>query len=114
MHPSLPRAIRAVPLSSIPPSALRLPPKPTLRRPSASSSPTVERLLKSFAARSTPSAASEAGAGAAGEAQGVLGQAARAELPPNLRIVEYVPKRREYEGVRASHRDLLRRLRREA
>ncbi|BGP19781.1 hypothetical protein JCM10213_006443 [Rhodosporidiobolus nylandii] len=105
MRPSLPLPIRAIPLSSIPPSALRLPPKPRLTSASRSreSSPTVERLLASFAERSARRA------GAAAEAQEEM-----QSLPKNLRIVEYVPKRREYEGVRASHRDLLRRLRREA
>ncbi|GAA5843060.1 hypothetical protein JCM11251_002719 [Rhodosporidiobolus azoricus] len=101
MHPTTTRLIRAIPLSTIPASYLRLPPKAPLRRPSQASSPTIDRLLNSVAKRSTPAAEGPA--------------ANKAELlPPNLRIVEYVPKRREYEGVKASHRDLLRRLRREA
>ncbi|GAA6040423.1 hypothetical protein JCM8097_004540 [Rhodosporidiobolus ruineniae] len=103
MRPSPRQLVRAVPVSSIPQGALHLPPKPTpipRSNPATSAaSPTLDRLLKSFAARST-----------AAEGQ----QQAPMQLPPNLRIVQFVPRRQEYHGVKASHRDLLRRLRREA
>lgn len=33
---------------------------------------------------------------------------AATSLPPNLRINEFVPRRKVYEGVKASHRDLVR------
>ncbi|GAA5983345.1 hypothetical protein JCM11641_006040 [Rhodosporidiobolus odoratus] len=101
MRPTVHLLVRPVPVSSIPPAALRLPPKPNLSRIDKSASPTIERLLNNFAVR-----------GAA--RQGVPSEQGRGDLPPNLRIVDYVPKRKEYEGVRAGHRDLLRRLRREA
>ncbi|GAA5863407.1 hypothetical protein JCM8547_006972 [Rhodosporidiobolus lusitaniae] len=124
MRPSSRSLVRAVPLSSIPPHALRLPPKPSPSSPSSSArasrnstaSPTIDRLLKSFPSRGLPSVA-QAGA-RAGEVERTpaqaQAQAQQQELPPNLRINEFVPKRREYEGVRASHRDLLKKLRREA
>ncbi|GAA5888866.1 hypothetical protein JCM5296_005020 [Sporobolomyces johnsonii] len=127
---SLRLATRPIPLSSIPRHALRLPKKPdTSPKPSASSaySPTIDRLLKSFASpksRAAPSLAGlpQDGRGLANAVVDVEAQAAEQpratqeapQLPPNLRIEEFVPKRREFEGVKASHRDLLRRLRREA
>lgn len=40
----------------------------------------------------------------AGEAHG---DAPLNRLPPNLRINEFVPRRKVYEGVKASHRDLV-------
>ncbi|BGP43189.1 hypothetical protein JCM10449v2_007217 [Rhodotorula kratochvilovae] len=93
MRPSPLRLLtRPVPLASIPPHALRLPPTPTPRPNLAASSPTLDRLLKSFAP----------------------GPDAPAQLPPNLRVNEFVPRRKEFLGVKRGHRDLLRRLRREA
>ncbi|GAA5967631.1 hypothetical protein JCM21900_003231 [Sporobolomyces salmonicolor] len=129
MRPTMLRlATRPIPLSAIPPTALRLPPKPaSTPNLSASSthSPTIDRLLKSFA---SPPSRAPSRTGLPHDGRGLANAAVHAEalaeqpgatpeatqLPPNLRIEQYVPKRREFEGVSASHRDLLRRLRREA
>ncbi|GAA6018370.1 hypothetical protein JCM10207_000822 [Rhodosporidiobolus poonsookiae] len=91
MRPSPLARLRAVPLSSIPPTALRLPPKPAPSPPprDAPVGLSVERMVARL------------------KSKGV-------EVPPNLRVVEFVNKRKEYEGVKRGHRDLLRRLRREA
>ncbi|GAA6053774.1 hypothetical protein JCM3770_005110 [Rhodotorula araucariae] len=93
MRPSAVRLVtRPVPLAAIPPLALRLPPTPVPRPNLAATSPTLDRLLKSFA--SAPDATQA--------------------LPPNLRVNQFVPRRTEFVGVKRAHRDLLRRLRREA
>ncbi|GAA5990297.1 hypothetical protein JCM10908_007304 [Rhodotorula pacifica] len=121
MRPSLVvQWTRAVPLSAIPATSLRLPPaagRSRRRAQDEAASPTVDRLLSSIdrsahrlqrqGSPQTPRRVGEAGA------EGVaVGGTSR--LPPNLRINEFVPRRKVYEGVKASHRDLLRRLRREA
>ncbi|POY72887.1 hypothetical protein BMF94_4048 [Rhodotorula taiwanensis] len=125
MHPSLiARWTRAVPITSVPASALRLPPASSRPRPKATpiggqaASPTIDRLLQSVD-RSTHRLQRQAGTSAqfltGGGAAAAAGEASTtATLPPNLRINEFVPRRKVYEGVKASHRDLLRRLRREA
>ncbi|ORY54079.1 hypothetical protein BCR35DRAFT_16902 [Leucosporidium creatinivorum] len=127
MRPSpLRLATRPIPLSSVPAGLLRLPPKPsTAPKPSATHSPTVDRLLKSFANNRGPFAPStglsQDGRGlAAAVPQAVEQDLAQAEamdkvqLPGNLRIEQFVPKRKEYSGVKSGHRELLQRLRREA
>ncbi|GAA6064501.1 hypothetical protein JCM10212_001809 [Sporobolomyces blumeae] len=113
MRPSLVRSIKPVPLSSIPPHALRLPPKPQPKPDLVNSSPTLDKLVQKLSTGSTASARGEArGADLPEDGRG-LGRM-RFGTPRNLRIEEYVPKKREFEGVSKKHRDLLRRLRREA
>lgn len=121
MRPSALRlATRPIPLSSVPAGLLRLPPKPsTAPKASATHSPTVNRLLKSFAnkrngsiARSTGLSADGRGLGAA-VPENVEQDVAQAEgmdkvqLPANLRIEQFLPKRKEYSGVKSGHRELV-------
>ncbi|GAA6008351.1 hypothetical protein JCM11491_004444 [Sporobolomyces phaffii] len=130
MHPSVRVCVKPVALSSIPRHSLRLAPaaSPSARAAnSESSSPTLAKLLANLArprrsptagsySSSSPSTSSssssssepllpEDGRGLANAAVGV---------PKNLRVEEWVPKRTEFHGVSKRHRDLLRRLRREA
>ncbi|SCZ94474.1 BZ3500_MvSof-1268-A1-R1_Chr12-2g03922 [Microbotryum saponariae] len=94
MRPTVRLCVRPIPLSSIPPLLLRLPPQssPTShqaeRRRLKQASPTMEALAKKLAQRAAPL--------------------------DNLRLHAYVPKRKEWEGVASKHRVLLQRLRREA
>ncbi|SCV73236.1 BQ2448_7161 [Microbotryum intermedium] len=94
MRPTLLLSVRPIPLSSIPPLLLRLPPQasPTSyqaeRRRLKQASPTMEALAHKL------------------RQQG--------EQLDNLRLHAYVPKRKEWEGVASKHRVLLQRLRREA
>ncbi|GAA5875763.1 hypothetical protein JCM3774_006450 [Rhodotorula dairenensis] len=114
MRPTLvARWTRAVPLTAVPAASLRLPPSSGRTKPKHvddAASPTVDRLIGSIG-RSAQRLQRQGVP--AGEAHGEAGASA-ASLPPNLRINEFVPRRKVYEGVKASHRDLLRRLRREA
>lgn len=120
MRPSALRlATRPIPLASVPAGLLRLPPKPsTAPKASATHSPTVDRLLKSFAnkrgslARSTGLSADGRGLGVA-VPEAVEQDVAQAEvmdkvqLPANLRIEQFLPKRKEYSGVKSGHRELV-------
>lgn len=79
MRPTASRLLtRPIPLTSVPPHALRLPPTPKPKPNLSTVSPTLDRLL-----------------------------AAKTPLPPNLRVNEYVPKRKEFRGVQRGHRDLV-------
>lgn len=130
MRPSLAllKPVTPLPLSSIPSHLLRLPQAAPARSPkpsSATTSPTIDRLLVSLKKSSQhrlvrTTGASEdgrslwknftgttTGAGAALEEEGGKAEMLKGLLPRNLRIEEYVPKRVEYEGVKAGHRDLV-------
>ena len=104
-----------IPLSDIPSALLRLPPKPSLAlKASSTTSPTIDRLIKSLATkRRTPSGLAGSGRGL-GNLVGAAVEDAETDiaveslLPPNLRIEEFVPKKKEYAGVRSSHRELVR------
>lgn len=115
----------AVPVSSIPSPLLRLPPKATTApKASNTSSPTIDSLMKTMRRRrvSAPTGlvsgdgrglSNSIGAMAGAEADEVVDKveemvSAGKELPPNLRIEEFVAKRLEYAGVKSSHRDLVR------
>lgn len=96
MRPSpLRLALRPIPLSSIPANLVRLPPKPTKQSPAASAaaSPTIDRLVANLSKRAAATVGAEA--------------SATATLPANLRIDEFVPRRREYAGVNKAHRTLV-------
>lgn len=121
---------RPVPLSSVPPLLLRLPPKPTTA-PSTKNgaSPTIDHLLARLERRAGRRATTEDGRGLGNLRNIGLGgenvDLAQSQsqtsppiesgrglgaglLPPNLRIEEFVPKRTEYSGVKRTHRELVR------
>lgn len=145
-------ATRPVPLSSIPPMLVRLPPTASTSQrtddgnsgsstvstsSNKSHSPTIDRLLKSFAQGSMrrPNRLRNLSADGRGLANATnmmmmddrvpgdvhnqattpqqasqdskFAEAAEQLLPPNLRIEEFVPKRKEYTGVKSSHRSLV-------
>lgn len=133
LRPSFTRlSTRPVPLSSVPPLLLRLPPKPsTAPSTKNGASPTVDRLLATLQKRASRRASTSDGrglgslrdVGLGGEDVDVVGAATPAPvatplesgrglgaglLPPNLRIEEFVPRRKEYSGVKSSHRELVR------
>ncbi|BGP27402.1 anaphase promoting complex subunit 1 [Rhodotorula toruloides] len=131
MRPTALLCVRVIPVSAIPRNEIRLPPNPAPKRdPKSTDSPTIERLLKTV---NRPLRAKQAQVAqlaqqlrtgnkemtldaaeqAAREQLGVAHDAV-VELPPNLRIKEYVPNRAEYAGIKREHRELLKRLRREA
>ncbi|KAK4051466.1 hypothetical protein OIO90_004680 [Microbotryomycetes sp. JL221] len=84
---------------------LRLPQKPQSNPvATGSSSPTLDKLLQSGPYSEQQDAS----------AQAISKSQQTASLPSNLRIEQYVPRRKDYAGVKASHRQLLHRLRREA
>ncbi|BGP03212.1 hypothetical protein NBRC10513v2_006942 [Rhodotorula toruloides] len=131
MRPTAFLRVRVIPVSAIPRNEIRLPPNPAPRRdPKSTDSPTIERLLKTLnrplrakqeevaaLARQLRTGNKEMSLEAAEQAaRKQLGVAhdAVVDLPPNLRIIEYVPKRTEYAGLKREHREILKRLRREA
>ncbi|GAA5852410.1 hypothetical protein JCM3766R1_001880 [Sporobolomyces carnicolor] len=117
MRPSIRLLVKPVPISSIPVESLRLAPKPSPSINLDSNSPTLSKLLSrlSTSQPSTRRAATERGEGdLPADGRGIGGGRSLSSPPPNLRVEEYVPKRTEFEGVNKKHRDLLRRLRREA
>ncbi|GAA5959424.1 hypothetical protein JCM3765_006599 [Sporobolomyces pararoseus] len=117
MRASLRVLIKPLPISSIPSQSLRLPRKPTTLPDLSSTSPTISKLLSKFNSPPPPSPSSseslpQDGRGLGGFKLNRQGQGGT--VPNNFRVEEYVPKRKEFEGVGKRHRDLLRRLRREA
>ncbi|GAA5987401.1 hypothetical protein JCM5350_002748 [Sporobolomyces pararoseus] len=123
MRPSIRVSIKPVPISSIPSQSLRLPPKPTPLPDLKSTSPTISKLLSRFNSPSPSSSASSSSREIESlpqDGRGLGGftlkkrQGGRGVVPSNFRVEEWVPKRKEFEGVGKKHRDLLRRLRREA
>lgn len=134
-------AIRPIPLSSIPPQLVKLPPAPIETQASSSkarsaansvSSPTIEKLLNSFANRARHHKSSSLAGGLSADGRGLANvipgtdagvpgaspssgnsSVGAQSLPPNLRIEEFVPKRKEYAGVKAAHRSLVSTLSRE-
>lgn len=111
MRPSLVvRWTRAVPLTAVPAASLRLPPsngRPEPKSVDEAASPTVDRLLNSLE-RSAARLQRQGVSPAPRPAGNTAGEAASLNrLPPNLRINEFVPRRKVYEGVKASHRDLV-------
>lgn len=125
MRPSLvSRITRPIPLNSVPAGLLRLPPKPTAqKKASATSSPTIDRLLNKFASASRPSPSRFSGLSQDGRGLGaavpeeVESDVAQAQtvdavndsvqLPANLRIEQFVSRRAEYKGVKQGHRELV-------
>ncbi|GAA5914579.1 uncharacterized protein JCM6883_004424 [Sporobolomyces salmoneus] len=127
MRSSLRVLVKPLPISSIPPQSLRLPPRSIPSPNLETSSPTISKLLSKLSSSSPVASASSAsetneesselpsdGRGLGGFKVKRAGPAGGNGMPSNLRIEEWVPKRREFEGVGKKHRDLLRRLRREA
>lgn len=120
------RSIKPIPLSTIPAPLLRLPPTQLASAASTTNSglkpqsPTIDRILKSFAskrfARLPTTAASGDGRGLGASIPTELNSEVDPEpldgaeecLPSNLRLDKFVPKRKEYEGVKTSHRELVR------
>lgn len=114
MRPSLVvRWTRAVPLTAVPATSLRLPPSNGRPKPKSvddAASPTVDRLLNSLersAARLQRQGVSPAPRPAGNTTGEAHGDASLNRLPPNLRINEFAPRRKVYQGVKASHRDLV-------
>lgn len=124
MRPTALLRVRVIPVSAIPRNEIRLPPNPPPKRdPKSTDSPTIERLLKTLnrplRAKQQEVAALtrrlrtedkeltlEAAEQAAREQLGVA-HGAVVDLPPNLRINEYVPKRTEYAGMKREHREIV-------
>lgn len=102
-----------MPLTAVPAASLRLPPsngRPKPKSVDEAASPTVDRLLNSLersAARLQRQGVSPAPRPAGNTAGEAHGDASLNRLPPNLRINEFVPRRKVYQGVKASHRDLV-------
>ncbi|KAM0747871.1 hypothetical protein T439DRAFT_328544 [Meredithblackwellia eburnea MCA 4105] len=139
LRPSLPlsSAARVIPISKISPESIRLPPKPSVKKEDLKqTSPTIDRLARSLgkgrlAGRALGAGVQDGrGLGAipvnevgVGKEEDVLrvesseaetvATEGESDLPPNLRFEEFVPRRNEYRGVKATHRQLLQRLRRE-
>jgi len=111
MRVSLPLSVRPIPISQIPLSSLRLPTPPKPLPNLQSTSPTLDKLLSRLSNPSPRLATSlnelpsdGRGLGGFSLRKGVRG----AEVPGNLRVEEWVEKRREFEGVGKKHRDLVR------
>jgi len=108
MRCSFPVSVRPLPISQIPLSSLRLPPRPTPLPNLQSASPTLSKLLSKL---STPSTSAEQELPEDGRGLGgftLRKQGKGGSVPGNLRVEEYVEKRREFEGVSKRHRDLVR------
>ncbi|GAA5885854.1 hypothetical protein JCM16303_000084 [Sporobolomyces ruberrimus] len=117
MRPSLRFLIKPVPISSIPPNSLRLPSKPAPVPNLRETSPTITKLFSKLSSASRQQSAGEGREDLPSDGRGLGGfkmPTRRRDVPSNLRVEEYVPKRTEFQGVGKKHRDLLRRLRREA
>jgi len=108
MRCSFPVSVRPLPISQIPLSSLRLPPRPTPLPNLQSTSPTLSKLLSNL---STPSTSADKELPEDGRGLGgftLRKQGKGGSVPGNLRVEEYVEKRREFEGVSRRHRDLVR------
>jgi hypothetical protein len=126
MRSSLVRSIKPIPISTIPTALLRLPPKQLSTPDSITSaglkpeSPTIDRILKSFASKRFTRSAKLAGDGRGLGASIPIEIKSDSEsidqsqdeqladlLPPNLRIEKFMTRRKEYQGVKTSHRELV-------
>jgi len=112
MRSSLRLFIKPLPISSIPSHSLRLPLKPVAAPNLQETSPTISKLLSKLSV-TPPSEGEQVESDYAElpqDGRGLGGfrlQRGGGAPPSNLRVEEWVPKRKEFEGVGKKHRDLV-------